>query len=206
MTARVIVGMKVHITTQLLSFTVDRAPTFKSSSKVVATTGADSNFVVRTQAYPAASLTVTSGSLASGVTFHDNGDGTGALIGTPASGSGGIHQFTVTASNAYGSRSLAMQMTVYEPPHITSADHTSMLAGNPSPNPQYFVVTTTGYPKPRLVESGALPQGLVFSQTGLYGKPAYGTWGTYTLTITAINLSSGRAPQSDTQTFTLTMN
>ena len=47
---------------------------------------------------PAASLNET-GSLPSGVTFTDNGDGTATLAGTPAAGDGGVYDFTITASN-----------------------------------------------------------------------------------------------------------
>jgi Putative Ig domain len=39
-----------------------------------------------------------SGALPSGVTFTDNRNGTGTLSGTPAAGSSGVYDFTITAS------------------------------------------------------------------------------------------------------------
>jgi large repetitive protein len=39
------------------------------------------------------------GTLPSGVTFADNGNGTGTLSGTPAAGTGGVYHVTFTASN-----------------------------------------------------------------------------------------------------------
>ena len=47
---------------------------------------------------PAPALTV-GGSLPAGVTFVDNGDGTGTLSGTPAAGTGGTYALTFTAAN-----------------------------------------------------------------------------------------------------------
>ena len=43
------------------------------------------------------------GTLPSGVTFRDNGNGTATLSGTPASGSGGTYSLTITANNGVGS-------------------------------------------------------------------------------------------------------
>jgi hypothetical protein len=63
-------------------------------------------------------------------------------------------------------------------------------------------VTATGYPAPKITESGQLPKGVTFSSaTGtLSGTPKAGTEGSYAITITAKN-SSGTA----TQNFTLTV-
>lgn len=50
-----------------------------------------------------------------------------------------------------------------------------------------FAVTASGSPAPTFSESGALPQGVSFTATGLQGSPALGTAGTYNLTFSASN-------------------
>ena len=52
-----------------------------------------------TSGLPAAALT-ESGTLPSGMTFTDNGNGTASLSGTPVGGSGGIYILTIAASNS----------------------------------------------------------------------------------------------------------
>ena len=57
----------------------------------------------------------------------------------------------------------------------------------------------TGYPAPALAESGALPDGLSFTDNGngtaaIAGTPAGGSSGRYPITITATN-TSGTATQ-----------
>jgi hypothetical protein len=69
-----------------------------------------------------------------------------------------------------------------------------------------FTVTTTGTPAPAVSESGALPDGVAFTDNGdgtatLAGTPAAGSAAGYPLTITATN---GTAPDA-TQSFTLTV-
>ena len=65
---------------------------------------------------------------------------------------------------------------------------------------------TTGAPAPTLTESGALPQGLSWTDNGngtatLAGTPGVGQGGVYQLTISATNTVG-----TITQTFTLTVN
>ena len=88
-------------------------------------------------------------------------------------------------------------------PGITSANHTTFTVGSAGS----FTVTSCGYPKPSLSESGALPSGVTFTDDGdgtasLSGTPAAGTGGTYPFTITASNGVGSVA----TQLFTLTVN
>jgi hypothetical protein len=83
-------------------------------------------------------------------------------------------------------------------PAITSPNNTTFIVGQNNT----FTVTDTGTPTPTLSETGALPQGVMFTaNTGvLSGKPTMP--GTYTLTFTADN---GVNPNA-TQTFTLQVN
>ena len=92
-------------------------------------------------------------------------------------------------------------------PKITSADSTTFTVGQAGS----FTVTTTGtLPMSLSATPGVppLPSGVTFrdNRNGtatLSGTPATGTSGTYTFTITALNLI---APFNATQSFTLTVN
>lgn len=133
--------------------------------------------------------------------------------GTPALASGsatyaglaaGPHTFTVVAFGHAGfvSTAATYTWTVGAPPAITSALSATFQAGSAGS----LTVTTTGFPKPTLSETGALPPGLAFvdRQDGtavLSGTPAAGTFGTFPIVITA---SNGIAPDA-TQAFTLTV-
>jgi hypothetical protein len=81
--------------------TVGALPTITSGGSATFTTGTAGGLTVTTTGSPKPSLSKT-GSLPSGVTFVDNGNGTGTLSGTPAAGTGGIYMITITASNGVG--------------------------------------------------------------------------------------------------------
>ena len=64
-------------------------------------------------------------------------------------------------------------------------------------------MTASGYPAATFSETGVLPTGVTFTNTGiLTGMPIAGTGGTYVIVIDA---SNGVSPVS-VQTFTLTVN
>ncbi len=79
---------------------VDQSPTITSANSTTFTSGTAGTFTVTTSAtsYPAPTLS-ESGTLPSGVTFTDNGNGTATLGGTPGAGTAGTYLFTITASN-----------------------------------------------------------------------------------------------------------
>ncbi|MHA3703991.1 glycoside hydrolase family 3 C-terminal domain-containing protein [Jatrophihabitans sp. YIM 134969] len=85
-------------TQQTLLLYVGTAPVFTSPSTAQFVVGTAGSFTVATRAYPPAALT-SSGTLPSGLTFTDNGDGTATISGTPATASGGSYTVTVTANN-----------------------------------------------------------------------------------------------------------
>ncbi|OWK41907.1 Fibronectin type III domain protein [Fimbriiglobus ruber] len=192
--------------TQTFTLTVDEAPSITSAAATTLTTGAAGAFTVTTaHDFPTATALSESGTLPSGVTFVDNGDGTASLAGTPAAGAGGTYAFTITAANGVTpDATQAFTLTVDEAPPITSAAATTLTVGTAGA----FTVTT-GHDFPTattLTESGTLPTGVTFVDNGdgiatLAGTPAGGTGGTYAFTITAAN---GVTPNA-TQTFTLTV-
>lgn len=173
-------------------------PNFTSAAAATFAVGVPGSFTVTTTAATSVSMT---GSLPSGVTFTDNGDGTATLAGTPAAGSIGTYALTLTASNGVPPDATQnFTLTIDQAPAITSANAATFTVGAAGS----FAVTTTGSPVPGLSEVGTLPSGVTFVDNGngtatLAGTPAAGSNGTYALTLTA---SNGIAPDA-TQAFTL---
>jgi large repetitive protein len=185
---------------QTFTLTVDAAPAITSASSTTFTEGSAGSFTVTSTGYPNAALS-ESGTLPAGVSLVDNGDGTATLAGTPTVS--GSYPFTITANNGVGSSATqSFTLTVDGPPTITSTPGTTFAETVMSS----FRVTTSATPTAALSETGALPDGVTFTDNGdgtasLAGTPATGSAGTYTLTIHA---SNGFAPDAS-QTFTLTV-
>ncbi|GIT78840.1 hypothetical protein LLS1_05090 [Leifsonia sp. LS1] len=165
--------------------------------------GAEHSFPVTTTGFPGAAITAAG--LPAWLTLTDHGDGSGTLAGTAPAGSAGVHSFALTASNGYQpDATQGFALTVAESPVITSAATAGFTAGTAG---SFTVATAGGYPTAvALTESGALPQGLSFTDTGngtavLSGTPAAGSGGEYSLQITA---SNGVAPAT-TQTLVVTV-
>ncbi|MCX4745638.1 putative Ig domain-containing protein [Kitasatospora sp. NBC_01287] len=183
--------------TQNLTLTVAQPAAVTGATTAAFTTGTAGTFAVTTSGYPAPALT-ESGTLPSGLSFKDNGDGTGSISGTAASGSAGSYPVTVTAANGAGSGSATVTVTVTQAtgPAVTSASATTLTAGTAGT----FAVTATGIPAPALTVTGKLPAGLSFKDNGsgngtLSGTPAAGSGGVYPLTVSAAN-SAGSATQA----------
>ncbi|MFZ3266287.1 MAG: choice-of-anchor D domain-containing protein [Terriglobales bacterium] len=185
---------------QSFTLTVGQPPTITSGSSTTFTVGVAGTFTVTTTGSPTPT-TSESGSLPSGVSFQDNGNGTGTLSGTPGAGTGGVYNITFGASNGV-SPNASQSFTLYvdQAPAITSASSTTFAVGTAGS----FTVTTTGYPAPSIMESGGLPGGVMFvdnhNGTGtLSGTPTSG--GVFSITFTASNRVGANAVQS----FTLTV-
>ena len=200
-TDNVILGLLAMTSSQ-----VNQAPAITSANSTTFTVGTAGSFTVTATGSPTPSLSET-GALPSGVTFKDNGNGTGTLSGTPASGTSGTYPLTFTASNGVGTAaSQSFTLTVGSggtSPAITSANSTTFTVGTAGS----FTVTATGSPTPSLSETGSLPSGVTFKDNGngtgtLSGTPASGTAGTYPLTFTASNGVGTAASQG----FTLKVN
>ncbi len=190
--------------------TVNQAPAITSANATTFTVGGAGTFAVTTSGSPTVSTITQTGTLPTGVTFTDSGNGTATLSGTPASATGGSYPLTITASNrVLPNATQLFTLTVNTPvvnqaPAVTSASAASFTVGSAGT----FIVTTTGTPTVATVtQTGALPTGVTFTDNGngtatLSGTPAPATGGSYSFTITA---SNGVAPDA-TQSFTLTVN
>ncbi len=178
-----------------------------SASTTTFTQGQPSTFKVTATGNSTPTLSYT-GTLPSGVSFIDNGDGTATLGGVPSAGTDGVYPFTVVATTGAVTTEQTFQLTVASTtastppvaPRFTSVAATSFRleqAGG-------FTVTTTGSPTPDLSVSGTLPRGVTFADNGngqgtLAGAPT--NVGVFPLTFTAAN---GVLPNA-TQSFVLTV-
>lgn len=90
-----------------------------SPNNVTFVAGNLSSFTVTTAGAPTPALSY-SGTLPSGISFTDNGDGTATLAGTPSLGSVGTYNLTFTAHNGVAPNTTQnFILTVYGPPGIS---------------------------------------------------------------------------------------
>src|SRR6185437_9318279 len=106
----------------LFTLTIDQAPSIISANSTTFTVGTSGSFTITSTGFPTAAL-LESGTLPSGISFVDNGDGTATLSGTPAAGTGGSYPFTISASNGVSpDASQSLTLTVEPAPAISSAN------------------------------------------------------------------------------------
>ncbi len=115
-----------NIAAYLFLVTTGQPPTITSANNAAFTLGQAGSFILTTTGSPAPGI-VESGNLPNGVTFVDNGNGTGTLSGTP--GASGVFNITFTAQNGVGSP--AMQNFVLT---VNKATSTTVLTTSPNPS------------------------------------------------------------------------
>jgi hypothetical protein len=127
------------------------APTITTLGRATMTVGSSSSYTLFASGSPTPSFAET-GTLPSGVTFTDHGNGTATLSGTPASGSAGTYPISITASNGSGSaatQSFTLTVLAQSPTSTTvtvTGRVTSASTGLPLANVcvyLYFNPTTT---------------------------------------------------------------
>ena len=94
-------GGGVSAPTTVTLTVVGHAPAITSAATAPFTVGQHGSFKITTAGVPAAAIT-ESGGLPSGLRFTANGDGTATISGTPAPGTHGSDELTVTATNNQG--------------------------------------------------------------------------------------------------------
>ncbi len=183
---------------QNFTLNINQAPAITSANAITFPLGVATTFTVTTTGFPRPALARGGAALPAGVTFTDNGDGTGTLSGTPAAGTGGSYALTFTATNSVGSSPVQnFALTVNQAPTITSSSpalftlntngtHTIATTGTPT----VTSITLTGC---------TLPAGLAFSYTSGANATITGTptaAGSVTCTVTASNGVAPNATQS----------
>ncbi len=122
------------LTTLLLSGSnaiAGTAPAITSASSTTFVVGTLGSFTVTTTGSPTPSLS-ESGSLPGGVTFQNNGNGTGTLSGTPTTG--GVFDITFTASNGVSPNATQnFTLTVSQVSAITAARFLEQSSWGPTP-------------------------------------------------------------------------
>ena len=157
------------------------APAFTSASLAGFPTFTSTSFTVTTSGVDLPSIGAAG--LPSGVTFHDNGNGTGTLSGKPSAA--GVYTVTLTASNGVAP---------------TATQHFTLDAGLQITTPTSLPGATAGvaYTSPQLTAVGGttpyawkvkgLPKGLKASKTGVISGTVIAKhstrFGLYTLTVT----------------------
>ena len=119
-----------------------QAPAITSANHTTFTVGQAGSFSVTTTGSPTPGIS-ESGALPSGVTFHDNGNGTGTLGGTPGAGTNATYSISFTAANGVGSNAvqsftLTVNPSATLPPTLTNISPASGVTGTS------FGVTLTG--------------------------------------------------------------
>ncbi len=109
--------------------------TITSADATTFTAKLGGTFTVSTSGHPTPTLT-ESGTLPSGVTFTDNGDGTATLAGTPTAAAPGTYPVTVTAANGTTPATQSFTLTVLgTAPTPTTADLTGAVTDASNGNP-----------------------------------------------------------------------
>lgn len=176
------------------------APAITSVSADTETFGVAFSFPITTSGYPVPTLKKT-GNLPAGVTYTDNGDGTGTVSGTPAKAAIGAYAITLTAKSSAGTLTQTFTLTITKAPSIKKIPTTTGRTGASL----LLSVTAAGFTVPSLSADG-LPSGLNLVDHGdgtaaISGTPAADSGGSYAVTVTATN-----GLGSATQSFTLKIN
>jgi hypothetical protein len=157
-----------------LSDTQSAAPVFNSAATATFTTGSPGTFSVTAAGIPTPTLSLSGGTLPTGVGFNA---ATGVLSGTPTAGTGGSYPLQFSATNSQGTTTQNFNLVVNQAPVVTSATATTFIAGAPGS----FTVTASGFPAPTFALTGTLPSGITLDPGSgvLSGTASSGSGGSY---------------------------
>lgn len=199
---------------------------FTSASQATFVVGQAGHFAITTTGSSAPPTTLTlSGALPSGVTFTDNGGGTGTVVGIPDVGANGPYALTLTATTGVAAAvTQAFMLTVVSPPNtapsfVRGADQfvnpntgsqtvqpwaTAITAGPPPDAGQTVSFVVAGNTNPALFTAAP-----VISTTGtLSYTPAPGAFGAATITTVLRDdggTANGGVDVSSPQSFDITV-
>jgi hypothetical protein len=171
-----------------LTINVQGAPAITNGPPPAALVNIGYSFTYTSSGYPAATFSVTSGSLPNQLTLST----AGVISGTPTAT--GLSTGTITASNGISPAAThGFSIAVQQAPAITNGPPPATVMVD---TPYTFTYAASGYPAPTFsVTSGTLPAGLSLSPAGsITGSPT--TPGLSPMTVTASNGVSPSATQS----------
>ncbi len=171
--------------TQHFTLTVNSAPAFTSANATVFALDTPSSFTVTTSAFPNATLSLTSGTLPSGITFTANGNGTATIAGT-SNAATGAYAVALQATNGVGAAATqTFTLTLDTCTVVTVQPDAGALPAATYNAPYSQTITATGGSGHSFaVTSGALPPGLTLATSGaVTGSPT--TTGSFAFTVTA---------------------
>jgi hypothetical protein len=177
------------------------APTITSADSAVFDIGVAGSFTITTTGSPTPAISET-GPLPPSVTFHDNGNGTATLAGTPDAGTLGAGQVTITATNGVNPDAVqTLNLLVRQKALFDGPFSATFVAGAP----QSVTVYSYGVPTPTVSHTGTPPAGVTVLDNAngtftISGAAAAGTAGTYAFNLVANNSLGG-----STAVFTLTV-
>ncbi len=157
------------------------APELTGPDHATFVTGTADSVAFSATGVPTPSISVT-GTLPSGVTLTDNGDGTATLGGTAAPGTAGTYNLTITAANRVEpDDTISFELLVIEPLAIS----TTVLPGGVAGTPYNASLAAVGGVTPYAwsLDSGSLPAGLTLNANGTITGTPTGAAGTSTFTV-----------------------
>jgi large repetitive protein len=198
--------------TQSFTLTVSQAtqaPAITSANNTTFTVGGAGTFTVTTTGTPTPSLS-ESGSLPSGVTFVNNGNGTATLSGTPASGTNGTYALTITATNGVGTaatQSFTLTVQLDTQPPTTPTNLTATAVSGSQINLSWTASTdnvgVTGYLIERCAGVGCNTFARVLTVPGTtYSDTGLTTNTSYTYQVKATDAAGNFSPYSNQATAT----
>jgi hypothetical protein len=170
-------------TVQNFTLTVNQAPAITSAATTACTVGLPCTFTVTTSGFPAPTIAAGGVALPGGMTFVDNGNGTGTLAGTPATGTVGASPYaiTFTATNVVSSTApQAFSLIINKANTTTTITNAAALAATPSVVGEPYAVNVAVAP---VAPGVGTPTGTVLVSDG-------SATCTITLPATSCNLAS----------------
>ena len=189
--------------TQNFTLTVTEAPEFTSQDAMSTSVGTTVSFPITTgPAYPALTGLNEDGALPDGLSFVDNGDGTGLISGIPLAGSGGVYPVTITTVGGSADTVQHLTVTVEEAPTFTSPADAQFTRGV---HGTFTVTASHAYPQAAISVNGTLPTGLTFTDNGDGTATIAGmTTDAATTILLSLTAANGVAPDA-AQAFVLTV-
>ncbi len=187
---------------QPFTLEVDEAPTITSSTTSQFTEGATTTFTITTAShFPAATTITETGTLPTGLSFVDNGDGTATIAGTPSVGSANSYPITITASNGISPDATQALVLVVSPQLVLTAPPLAQDTVGVAYNQTIGVTGGSGDSSLAYTVTGTIPDGLTISPASpatnsfaITGTPTVA--GTFTIDVTATDSIGATAAQS----------